>query len=383
MSAPQPRCVGRRLFAATLILALLAAGCASTPPEDVPEPQLAVSPEVIASAPPPAPPPPDPVPLRPTAPERYVVQPGDTLWDISSTFLRDPWYWPEIWVANPQIANPHLIYPGDILSLYHVDGRPRLTVDGGPRVRPTLRLSPQVREEPLPPALDVPIQALQQFLIRPRVVTQAQLDESAYLMAARDDRLIFGAHDCLYARGLKETTLGDRYDVFRTGDILMDPDSGEMLGHEAIPVGVAELVREGDPATVLLVRSDREALIGDRLLPQDSGQENFLFTPAAPPRDSQGRIISLFDAISQIARFQVAVINLGEREGIVEGHVFATYQSGRVVHDRLASRRGEAVTLPDERVGLIMVFRTFEKVSYALVMESTHPIERGFTVKHP
>ncbi|MBK1671723.1 peptidoglycan-binding protein [Ectothiorhodospira shaposhnikovii] len=321
--------------------------------------------------------------IRPTAPERYVVQRGDTLWDISNRFLREPWYWPEIWVSNPQIANPHLIYPGDIITLYFVDGVPHLTVDGGPRVRPAIRLSPQVRAEPLPPSLDVPIQALQQFLVRPRVVTKEQLEDSAYLMAARDERLIFGAHDRLYARRLGGEPVGQRFDVFRAGGELIDPKTRELLGYEAIPVGEAELVREGDPATVLLVRSDREALIGDRLLPQQADEQAFLFTPSAPPIEAEGQIISLFDAISQIARFQVAVINLGEREGIEPGHVFATYQSGRVVRDRLAGRTGELVTLPDERVGLVMVFRTFEKVSYALVMESTHPIEKGFTVKRP
>ncbi|WP_083838731.1 LysM peptidoglycan-binding domain-containing protein [Ectothiorhodospira sp. PHS-1] len=378
MSAPNPRRIGRRLSAVTLILAFLASGCATTPPEPEPLP-----PAPAAAAPEPAPAPAAEVRIRPTAPERYVVQRGDTLWDISSRFLRDPWFWPEIWVSNPQIANPHLIYPGDIITLYYVDGRPYLTVDGGPRVRPTLRLSPQVRAEPLPPSMDVPIQALQQFLIRPRVVTKEQLEDSAYLMAARDERLVFGAHDRLYARRLEGEPLGQRFDVFRPGGELRDPKTRELLGYEAIPVGEAELVREGDPATILLVRSDREALIGDRLLHQEAEEQNFLFMPAAPPREAEGQIISLFDAISQIARFQVAVINLGEREGIERGHVFATYQSGRVVRDRMAGRLGEQVTLPDERVGLVMVFRTFEKVSYALVMESTHPIERGFTVKRP
>lgn len=378
MSAPYPLRVGHAMSVVTLILAFLASGCA-TAPEPSPEPE----PEPPRVQAPPEPEPEPEIRIQPTAPERYVVQPGDTLWDISNHFLRDPWYWPELWVANPQIPNPHLIYPGDIITLYYVDGRPHLTVDGGPRVRPTVRLSPRVRAEPLPPSLDVPIQALQQFLVRPRIVTEQQMEDSAYLLASQDERMVFGAHDRVYARRLAEDPLGTRYNVFRAGGELRDPVTGEKLGFEAIPVGDAELVREGDPATVVLTRSDREALTGDRLLPQDDSDQAFLFTPSTPDPDAEGQIISLFDAISQIARFQVAVINLGEREGVERGHVFATYQSGREVRDRFAGRGNETVTLPDERVGLMMVFRTFEKVSYALVMESTHPIERGYAVKHP
>ncbi|MFN2349066.1 MAG: LysM peptidoglycan-binding domain-containing protein, partial [Thioalkalivibrio sp.] len=326
---------------------------------------------------------PEPVRVRESAPERYVVQRGDTLWDIATTFLRDAWYWPEIWYVNPQIPNPHLIYPGDVITLFYIDGQPRLMVDGGPRVRPTHRLSPQVRAEELPPALDVPIQSLHQFLVRPRVVTEEQLDQAAYILASQDDRLVFGANDRVYVRGLDDGQQGTRYSIFRKGGALNDPVTGELLGFEAIPVGDAEMLREGDPATMHITRSDREALKGDRLLPLDNSDQDFVFTPHSPPAHVNGQVISLFDAISQIARYQVAVINLGERNGIEQGHVLATYQSGRVVTDNIASERGESVTLPDERIGLMMVFRTFEKVSYALVMESTRPIQEGYSLRHP
>ncbi|MBK1692379.1 LysM peptidoglycan-binding domain-containing protein [Ectothiorhodospira mobilis] len=383
MSAPFPPRAGSAASIVTLILALLATGCATAPRDPAPEQTPATAERAPEAAP--ASPKEAPTPararVRDTAPERYVVRPGDTLWDISTTFLETPWYWPEIWVDNPQIENPHLIYPGDVITLHYVNGRPRLMVDGGPRVRPTVKLSPRVRAEPLPPSLDTPVQALQQFLIRPRVVTEKQMEDSPYLLASRDERMIFGAGDRLYARGLEGDPVGSRYHVFRPGGELRDPETGERLGFEAIPVAGAELVRGGDPATVVLTRSDREALQGDRLLPQDDSAQDFLFTPRPPHPDAHGQVISLFDAISRIARFQVAVINLGERDDVEQGQVFAVHHSGRTVRDRIAG--GERVTLPDERAGLLMVFRTFDKVSYALVVESTHPIAQGNTVRHP
>lgn len=384
MSVPFPPRAGSGASIVTLILALLATGCATAPQDPNPGPAPKQTPTATQKESDGATQPPgeDRARVRDTAPERYVVRPGDTLWDISTTFLETPWYWPEIWVDNPQIENPHLIYPGDVLTLHYVDGRPRLMVDGGPRVRPTVKLSPKVRAEPLPPSLETPVQALQQFLVHPRVVTEKQMEDSPYLLASRDERIIFGAGDRLYARGLEGDDVGTRYHVFRPGGELRDPETGERLGFEAIPVAGAELVRGGDPATVVLTRSDREALRGDRLLPQDDNPQDFLFTPQAPHPDARGQIISLFDAISRIARFQVAVINLGEHDDVEQGQVFAVYHSGRTVRDRIAGD-GERVTLPDERAGLLMVFRTFEKVSYALVVESTHPIAKGNTVRHP
>lgn len=381
MSANTSPRTGRYVSAAVCILALLGAGCASKAPEPAPEPAAAPQPPPPPAARPAPAPQPEPASvIRETAPERYVVKRGDTLWDISNTFLRDPWYWPEIWYVNPQIANPHLIYPGDVISLYYVDGRPRLMVDGGPRVE---RLSPGVRVEPLPPAVDMPIRSLHQFLVRPRVVSEEVLDEAAYILASQDDRLVFGTNDRVYARGMDDAVEDERYSVFRKGAELRDPGTDELLGFEAIPVGDAEVVRAGDPATLTIIRSEREALKGDRLLPLDNSDQDFVFSPHAPPQDVDGRVISLFDAISQIARFQVAVINLGERNGIEQGHVLATYQTGELVRDQFASNRGETVRLPDERVGLMMVFRTFEKVSYALVMESTRPIAEGDALRHP
>ncbi len=377
----------QRLVIIVLLSSGLLAGCALTPDEHTTADTLhshALDP-VPEGLPPPAATaqhPPEVITLNPQAPRHYVVKRGDTLWDIAKTFLQNPWHWPEVWVANPHIKNPHLIYPGDVLVLYYQDASPHVAIAERPASYPTVRLSPEVRIEPLPDQ-EAPIHSIHQFLIYPRVVAEEQLKQAPYILAAMDERMVFGAGDNVYVRGLDaEQRVGSRYGVFRIGKNLHDPDSGELLGREAIPVGDAELIRSGDPATVLLSRSDREALQGDRLLALEDSHQNLLFMPQRPPQDTEGVVISLFDAISQIARFQVAVINRGERDGIEKGHVFASYHAGRVIRDPYAS--GESsVTLPDERTGLMMVFRTFEKVSYALIMESTLPIREGDKVRSP
>lgn len=363
----------------------LLAGCAVTPGEQSATPThddlhvhtLEPVPEVL-----PPPDPPVPVSLNPQAPRHYVVKRGDTLWDIAKTFLQNPWHWPQVWVDNPHIQNPHLIYPGDVLVLYYQDDAPQVAVAERGSQYPTVRLSPDVRIEPLPEQ-EVPIHSIHQFLIYPRVLAEDQFKNAPYILAAMDERMVFGAGDSVYVRGLQaDQRVGARYGVFRIGKRLLDPGTGEFLGHEAVPVGDAELTRTGDPATVLLSRSDREALQGDRLLELEDSHQNLLFMPQRPPQDTEGVVISLFDAISQIARFQVAVINRGERDGIEKGHVFASYHAGRAIRDPYAT--GESsVTLPDERTGLLMVFRTFEKVSYALIMESTLPIREGDKVRSP
>lgn len=369
------------------ILALIGSGCATTP-QPAPEP---AAPPVQDAAPPPAAPAPKPVPqaaVKPSAPERYVVKKGDTLWDIATTFLKDPWYWPEIWHVNPQIANPHLIYPGDVITLYYIDGRPYLSVNGGPRVAapagiPTERISPQVRIEPLDrQAAEIPIQAINSFIVRPRVVSKELLEEAPYIVDSEDERLIYGAGDRVYVRGLERDPQTARYSVFRPGDALRDPNTGELLGYEAIHVGEANLVAYGRPSTVVLTDTVREALRGDRLLPVEDHLDRS-FVPHAPSLERDGEVISLFDAISQIGQNQVAVINLGARDGIEPGHVLAVYQAGRSVRDPYAPAARRELTLPEERIGVMMVFRSFDKVSYALVMESLRPVQVGDAARQP
>ncbi|WP_018862532.1 MULTISPECIES: LysM peptidoglycan-binding domain-containing protein [unclassified Thioalkalivibrio] len=319
--------------------------------------------------------------IRESAPERYVVREGDTLWDIAAMFLRDPWYWPEIWLVNPEIENPHLIYPGDVLSIYYVDGEPRITVDGGPRVRPTKRLSPEVRvvdrEEDV-----TPISTLQSFMFRPQVLDDETLDNAPYILASQDERVIFGPGDRVYVRNAEDTQQYDLYHIVRRDGELVDPDTGENLGIATLPIGEAEIVEPGNVARANIRKGEREAIRGDRLVPF-ADEQDMLFEIGRPPEDMEGTIISLFDAISQIGQLQAAIINRGERDGIENGQVMTAYTAGRQVRDPVSDRPNEVVTLPEESVGTVMVFQTFEKVSYILVTESDRTLREGDKVRHP
>lgn len=354
-----------------LVLAAAIAGCAQQPP--APE---AVAPEP-AVAPAPA-----PVMLKPDYPERYVVQRGDTLWDISAQFLKDPWRWPELWQNNPQVRNPHLIYPGDLLTLIYIDGKPVLQVQRGAAIAqlPELRLSPKVRIETLEQAIPtIPLDAILPFISRPQVVTEAELEAAPYIVASADEHLMAGAGSRVYVRGISEPAAN--YTVIRRGRPYIDPDDDdELLGYEAIHVADAQMQRFDEPATLLLVASKREALNGDRLLPSgDNGFDNS-FNPRAPKQPVTGKIISVVDGVSQIGQYQVVALNRGLRDGLETGHVLAVYTKGAAVRDPV---NGENVVLPDERAGVLMVFRPFARMSYALVMSATRAMHVFDRVTNP
>lgn len=318
--------------------------------------------------------------LRDNHPERYVVVEGDTLWDISGRFLRDPWLWPEIWYANPEIDNPHLIYPGDIIKLVYVDGQPRLQVERG---RPTIKLSPEARETRLDKAIPtIPLDAIRPFLTEPRVTTEEALEAAPYVVQSAGEHLIVGAGDRIYVRAITDNE-PSRFAIVRRGETYIDPVTEENLGVEAMYVGDARLQRAGDPATLLVTRSTREALIGDRLLPAVGDAYDANFMPRAPAQPVEGQIIDVVDGVSQIGRFQVVVLNRGEREGMEPGHVLAVYQRGEVVPDQVSEDRNDVVQLPEERAGLVLVFRTFDKVSYALVMRASTNIHLNDIVRNP
>ncbi len=321
------------------------------------------------------------VDFKASAPEQYTVVPGDTLWDLSNRFLVQPWYWPEIWYLNPQINNPHLIYPGDVISIFYVGGKPYLTVRDGPRVT---KLSPKVRDEEIgAQTYSIPIPAIQQFIIRPRVVSEETLNNAAYILSSIDERLAFGTGDRVYVRGFDGKPQG-QYTIFRKGEALHDPKTEELLGFEAILVGDGEIIRADDPATFDLTQTKREVLRGDRLLPIDFGEIDTEFVPHTPPENTHGHVISLFDAISQVGAFQVITLSLGERDGIEKGHVLDINQAGRVVADPF-EKPGSLidVELPEESAGRAMVFRTFEKVSYALIMRASRAIQLGDSATNP
>lgn len=369
-----------RNFLTLAILALFVSACASTPE---PKPVAPAAPPEPKPAPP-APPPAPKVEILPAAPEKYVVKKGDTLWDISSHFLRDPWYWPEIWHVNGQIANPHLIYPGDVITLYYVGGQPFVSVNGGPRVTQGERLLPQIRESEANRGDDiVPVQTIQQFIIHPRVVPAELLKRAAYVVASQDLRMIYGEGDRVYVRNLKADDLKSRYSVFKPGKALRDPKTNELLGYEAVHLGEADLLKHGDPSTVYLRSVTREVRPGARLLPVDNDDRHNTFLPHAPNKEMDGEIISLFEAISEVGQNQVVVINRGTREGMERGHVLAVNQAGRKIKDNNVGRISRSVTLPEERAGVIMIFRTFDKVSYGLIMKATRAIHLGDTVGNP
>jgi hypothetical protein len=320
-----------------------------------------------------------PIEVNPAHPDRYVVVKGDTLWDISGRFLTKPWLWPEVWYANPQIANPHLIYPGDVITLVYVDGRPQLRLErGGP-----LRLSPRARVLPLEDAIPtIPADAIQQFLSRTRVVDKGELEAAPYIVESADEHLITGAGDRIYVRGIADESY-KRYTVLRQGKPYVDPDTNEVLGHEAIFIADADVQRYGDPATLLLVESNRESLIGDRLLPAIAADIKPTYLPRAPDSQIEGRIISVLDGVTQIGQYQVVVLNRGGRDGLDVGHVLAVYQAGQVVPDKVTASANDSVRLPDEYAGVVMVFRVFDRVSYALVMRATRAIHVLDKVKNP
>ncbi|NND46165.1 MAG: LysM peptidoglycan-binding domain-containing protein [Woeseiaceae bacterium] len=318
----------------------------------------------------------DPVPLADGHPNEYVVQVGDTLWDIAATFLKDPWFWPEIWYVNPDIANPHLIYPGDVLGLVYIDGQPRITNVRGS----AYRLSPQARVTPLTQSVNsIPYEAVAAFLSSGVILEKDQADALPYLLETRGEHLIAAAGNDIYVRGLTEDMPGARFNIVHIGDPLRDPDDNRLIGYQGLLVGDGALRRGGDPATVALTDTVREALKGDRLLPE-SIDVPLNFFPRSPDTVIEGRIISVVGGVTQIGQYQVVVINRGSSNGLSVGDVLSVFQTGEVVRDRI---KGGSVKLPDEDAGTVMIFKTYDRISYGLVMEATEAIHVLDTVRNP
>jgi len=376
----------------TRLLILFALGngllaCAGAPEEPL-EPEA-----IVMAEPEPAPP---PTIMKPDHPDRYVVVKGDTLWGIADRFLNDPWLWPKVWQINPSIRNPHLIYPGDVIVLYYVDGKPYLTLEGMTGIVPpptpretavvppkdinTVKLSPKIRYGTLEKAIDaIPRSAIGPFLYRPRVVTKEEIKKAPYIVSSYEEHLISGTGNRVYARKVTDPSIA-QYGVIRPGEVYRDPDTNEILGYEVVRVAAARVMRGGDPTTLDIISSKREVLNGDLLLPSEEGELDFNFFPHPPRERINGKIISVFNGLSQIGQYNVVVLNRGKRDGLEPGHVLAIYLAGNKVPDPKATRW---VTLPDERAGILMVFRTYEKVSYALVMKATRVMHVNDRVTNP
>lgn len=317
--------------------------------------------------------------VNPKHPETYTVVNGDTLWDISGKFLTNPWLWPEVWYVNPQIENPHLIYPGDLITLsYDANGRPVLSLKPGDRRgMKAVKLSPGVRATPLDTSIPtIPFSEVEPFVTFPLVTSKEEFEKYPYMVSAADEHEIAGAGDRVYVRG----TVGKAetaYVVFRQGEALVDPTTKEVLGYEGIYVGTAEKVRDDkEVSTFNVIKSDREVRKGDRFVAVPDVNLFTRFQPKAADQDSNGEILRVFDGVTQIGQYNVVILNRGERENVQVGDVFNVWQTGKKVRDTTKDSK-EMVQLPDEKAGIVMVFRTFEKVSYALVMRATRAMHTG------
>ncbi len=326
--------------------------------------------------------------INPAAPKSYTVKQGDTLWSIASMFLKDPWLWPEVWVINPKVANPHLIYPGDVLTLaYTGGGRPEIRVqEGGPA-----RLDPRLRSSPLNAAIPtIPYSSISAFLSRATVVTKDQIKAAPYVLAFRDEHVIGGSGHEIYVRDLKAAQ-NDRFTVVHVGDELRDPDDGKVVGYEGIYTATALVSRPGNPAKALLTDTARETLTGDKLIATDTDVP-VNFQLRAPSTDIHGRIIDVIDGTQAIGQYQVVVINRGKRQGVDAGVVLAVDEAGAVVTDRDAGRGwahifgtsfDPKVKLPDERAGTLLVFKSSDRVSFALVVGASAELHVGDVVRNP
>lgn len=376
--------------------------------------------------------------IKADAPDRYTVVPGDTLWGISGRFLKDPWRWPEVWRLNQEeIRNPHLIFPGDVIVLDRATGRLSIegrkgtaaagagTGTGGIPQLATINVEPRVRIEPLPPK---PIPTIKPsdiapFLTKPLVVGQDELDSNPTIVATQEDRIAIGAGDKAYAEGLTKEG-GLVWQVYRRGDPLIDPESDEILGYEALYLGEARVMKFGDLSTLEITSSVLEINRGDRLVPASKEQPVFAYVPHAPRNSVRAFIISAYPNLGETGPFGVIALSKGSRDGLEVGNVLAIYTS-TAINKRLGryglrtsalyGRQGPSGSdsprtyyspeltprdgplfgktepidedlirkLPDERYGLVMVFRTFDRAAFAVVMEASRPVALYDAVVNP
>ncbi len=349
-----------------------------------------------------------PLLLTNDAPTMYTVVKGDTLWDISGKFLKEPWRWPEIWNMNrDQIKNPHLIYPGDVVKLsFDASGRPLLSIAGEDGTGGTIKLSPRIRSEALGQAIpSIPARVIGPFLSAPLVAEESTLSSAPRIIASEESRVIVGAGNIVYALGMKAEQ-GTRWQIYRPGKALTDPVTREILGYEAQYLGDAKVVRFGEgnttPSTIEITKSNQEINRGDRLMP--AGDSTLpQYSPRSPGKQVKGSVISVVGGVTETAQYSIVVVNVGARDGIEIGHVLAAQRGGEIV----ATNTGEdearmsfkslfpaawrsdkdsippEVKLPEERNGLMVVFRVFNRVSYALVMSSRRPLKVGDIIQTP
>lgn len=330
----------------------------------------------------------DTLELKDTHPNKYVVKKGDTLWDISGKFLKKPWRWPEIWQLNKsEIRNPHWIYPGDVIYLDYVNGKPRLRIGRGASMSNGVRkLSPMVRVVDLndkDAIFTIPASAIEPFLSQPIVISDEQLKASPRVAVGENQPSLFGKGDKLYGLGLAQANTGSVWQVYRQGKALIDPADPEkkrVLGYEAVYKGDVQLQKAGDVSTLLVVKTTMEIEVGDRMIAAPI-PELHTYAPHAPIDSLKGQIVSGYGGIAEMGRYSMVLINLGSKQGIENGHVLSIWKAGKVI---VKEDKSEITRLtPQEEIGHALVFRTFDNMAYALVMEGTEAINAGDYVKTP
>ena len=361
-----------------------------------------------------------PLAIKPDAPDRYIVVPGDTLWGISQRYTNSPWRWPELWNMNKdQIRNPHLIYPGYVLLLDRERGQLTLAQPGTiaqpgtepgtaardgdagtqgsapvtapPSSTPTdpsiVKLTPHLRAESLARQgiPSIPANLIEPFLTRPLVIEPEGLDKAPTIVGTQTDRVIISAGNSAYVRGIGSSK-EDTWYVYRRGGALIDPDTNQTLGYEAIYLGTAQVTRTGDPATIVLTTAVREVGAGDKLVAASRPQA-ISYAPHAPVTKINGRIMSIYGSgrVGEGGPQSIITVNRGRANGIEVGHVLALYTRGGTVRDMSKPQGAEnsTINLPDERAGLAFVFRVFDRISYALVMHVTRPVSPLDVVQTP
>ncbi len=322
---------------------------------------------------------------REDRPLSYRVVEGDTLWTIAGRFLKHAWEWPEVWRENAQIQNPDLIYPGDLIVLDARGGQPYLRLEvsrmtGGVEDD---RLSPRIRVTPLAEPIPViPLKAISPFLTRPRVIEIETLDHLPYVVGLAEEHVIGSPGDRLFVRSILKPTPVD-YSIFRPGVEYRDPESDKVLGHEALFIAEGYLEQTGDPASVMLTRAEKEARPGDRLMPGQRVEIGEGYLPHAPRKGLAGHIIGVMDGVSQIGQFSVVTLDRGAMNGVESGHVFEIWQKGPQIRDTVNPSFGQKLIGPEQKAGELMVFLTFRRVSFALVMNAERFIHVLDVIRSP
>ena len=364
----------------------------------------------------------DEIALQKNHPDRHIVVKGDTLWGISAKFLKDPWQWPKVWKMNrAEIKNPHRIYPGDVVALDNSSGTPRLRL-----MHETVTLQPGAVEEPLAKEAIQTIapSVIGPFLSQPLLIENGQLDSAPRIVSAQENRLILSPGTRVYINNIKDGS-NTHWNVYRPGEQLTDPDTKEVLGTEAIYLGDVNIARFGAPATADIVRAKEEIFTKDRLV-VSADEFKSSFVPHAPEAQINGRIMRIYGGVAEAGPNTVVSINRGKKDGLEEGHVLAINRYGRIIKDpeykattsnkvvpeqknlkelnldvyqgpdgktvvnlakdpvrAKAALAPNELKLPDERVGLLMIFRTFDRISYGLIMSSSDAISELDSVQTP